>query len=206
MLHLLTRKLVNHPFFIGTMRNPTTPLCLATAYKNGKQQEKAKIAFTKAADAQSKSNLYVPRLFSNFLTTTKFCLGRLHSAGKNYENAGDIAVALKQVKEAVQLYQNAAHMFSANGTIERAGDSLAKAAKYCPQLLACVLYLLMCISLRALEPDDPEASLKLYLETVESYESEEIGMRKAVETIRKAVNLMLLQNRWVNCLYSGMCY
>jgi len=44
------------------MRNPTTPLCLATAYKNGKQQEKAKIAFTKAADAQSKSNLYVPRL------------------------------------------------------------------------------------------------------------------------------------------------
>jgi len=64
----------------------------------------------------------------------------------------------------------------------------------------------MCLSLRALEADDPEASLKLYLETVESYESEEIGMRKAVETIRKAVNLMLLQNRWVNCLYSGMCY
>jgi len=100
----------------------------------------------------------------------------LHSAGKNYENAGDFAVALKQLPEAVQLFQNAAHMFSSNGTGERAGDSLAKAAK-------------------ALENDDSEAALKLYEEVVECYESEETGMRKAVETTRKAVNLMLQQNK-----------
>jgi len=129
----------------------------ATAYKNCKQQDKCKIAYKKAAEAQCRLHM-------------------LHSAGKNFENAGDMAVALKQVTDAVSLYRNAAEMFGDNGTLERAGDTLAKAAA-------------------ALEAIDPDAALKMYLEVVDKYEGEETGIRKAVDALRKAVNLMLVNNK-----------
>eukprot|EP01087_Luapelamoeba_hula_P008538 TRINITY_DN2136_c1_g1_i2.p1 TRINITY_DN2136_c1_g1~~TRINITY_DN2136_c1_g1_i2.p1 ORF type:complete len:177 (+),score=34.32 TRINITY_DN2136_c1_g1_i2:217-747(+) len=92
----------------------------ATCYKNARQTDKCIEAYIGAAEAQYKCTL-------------------LHSAGKNYELAGDVAVSGKQAgKRAVELYQKAAELFHANGLPERAADSLQKAAKALEKDASCL--------------------------------------------------------------------
>jgi len=138
--------------------------------------EGASVAYEKAATAYKNAKQQEKcKIAYTKAADAQSRVNMLHSAGKNYENAADMAVSLKQSDEAVKLYQNAADMFGDNGNGERSGDSLAKAAT-------------------ALETVNPDAALKLYLQTVDHYESEENGIRKAADTIRKAINLALLHN------------
>ncbi|KAJ3159606.1 hypothetical protein HDU86_001615 [Geranomyces michiganensis] len=134
----------------------------ATAFKNAKAFDLAVEAYTKAAECHRQ-------------------LDSLFLAAKALESAASIAAQhLKQPAQAAELYRQTSEFFLAQGSHDRAGEALEKAAK-------------------SMESVDPTQCIALYDDSCRIYEDEN-KLRFGVDVFKRAIGACLRARRYDKAL------
>eukprot|EP01114_Cavostelium_apophysatum_P015201 TRINITY_DN409_c0_g1_i1.p1 TRINITY_DN409_c0_g1~~TRINITY_DN409_c0_g1_i1.p1 ORF type:complete len:312 (-),score=62.55 TRINITY_DN409_c0_g1_i1:58-993(-) len=133
----------------------------ATNFKNAKENTRAKNAYKKAATCYE--NLNIP-----------------FSAGKNLDNAGDMAKVDRDNDEAVQLWEQAAAFYSENASPDKAAETLIKAAK-------------------VIEDSNAEKCMQLVGDACSIFEVEE-REQFAPNTFKYAIGVAIKQNKFDQAL------
>ncbi|KAJ3294585.1 hypothetical protein HK104_003480 [Borealophlyctis nickersoniae] len=104
-------------------------------------------------------------------------MGSLFMAAKALESGAAIAAQqLKRLDQAADLYRQTSDFFIAQGSPDRAGDALEKAAK-------------------AMQPSNIEQCIALYVEACNVYEQED-RMRFGTDTFKRAISIALQNRRY----------